>query len=188
MEFTGHVKKLTTEVAAVAGDGQQAEQGEAFGERLRAEVTDSGKTAADKTVEFVVESDDEDAPVFKGGERTASATTDASGQVAAPELIAGEGVGTYTVVAKSGEASARFKVEVTEKGASPSPTPSSSASASQTPGGSAGGTDPQGGSGGGLALTGTAGIGTLALAAALLAGLGIATVRFGPRLRARVRD
>ncbi|MEV2212320.1 glycine-rich protein [Streptomyces sp. NPDC050997] len=204
-DFTVHVKNLADEVEAVAGDEQQAEAGQPFAEALEALVTDSGKPAAGAKVDFMVEDDSMTGPRFENGGIGVQAVSDAEGRATAPELVAGAATGTYTVTAKvGGGASVSFTVEVVEKtdddpSASPSPSPSGSAGNGT---GGTGGTGDDGGSGTGgsggddstqfigdsLASTGADGIGLLLVAAAGLTALGVAAVRFSPRLRVRFQN
>ncbi|MER7173747.1 hypothetical protein [Streptomyces mesophilus] len=195
VEFTRHVKKDPTdgvEVKAVSGGGQQAEAGKEFAEPLVAMVTENGGRVNEDKVEFRVESQDEDAPVFEGGKRIVEVTSD-MGTATSPKLIAGKGTGEYTVVAHYKNVTAGFKVEVLAENGQPSPSPSPSEGAGSGgddgPGSDNSGT---GGSGsdddGGLALTGATGIGLLAGIGVLLAAAGFAAVRLAPRLRSRLRD
>ncbi|MEV6110325.1 hypothetical protein AB0M28_37335, partial [Streptomyces sp. NPDC051940] len=180
--FTEHVKKLTRAVSIVSGDGQQSRPGEAFPAPLKVKVTDSGSPAAGQAVIFLVEDDTEDGPRFDEGRADAvRITTDESGVAVASGLVAGRALGTYTVVVTSGEAGAHFTIKVTEQAtASPSSSPSAGATSPED-------TQGQGGSGG-LALTGAAGIGLLTAAAAALTALGVAMLRYGPRLLARMQN
>ncbi|MGW0596042.1 hypothetical protein ACWD11_02720 [Streptomyces sp. NPDC002776] len=187
--FTAHVAELSHAVEITGGDDQQAAPGEAFAEPLTVKVTKHGTSAADTEVEFSVESNTDEAPTFEG-EQSVSVTTDAEGEATATELVAGQEPGTYNVLATAGDAGIRFTVEVTEEGATASPSPSPSGTSDTTTGGTGstggtGGTDTQGDSGS-LALTGAAGIGTLAGAAAALVGLGWAATRL--RKRPRTQD
>ncbi|MFI9172892.1 hypothetical protein [Streptomyces lincolnensis] len=199
-DFTVHIKNLANEVEIVAGDEQQAEPGEPFAEALQVLVTDDGKPAAGAKVDYRVQGDSGNGPTFGGRVVGVEATADAEGKAVSDELVAGDELGTYTITATvGGGASATFTVEVVEKvesdpSASPSPSPSASASADAdggTGGGSDGGVTGGGNdnspqlTGGGLANTGAGGIGLIAGAAALLAALGIAAMRFSPKLRAR---
>ncbi|MFF4254237.1 hypothetical protein ACFY1L_23815 [Streptomyces sp. NPDC001663] len=181
--FTAQVKKTGYQVETAAGDGQQAGQGESFEDALQALVTADGKPAAVKDVEFKVEDGDEDAPRFDGEDQTVHITTDSDGKATAPTLIAGQGKGTYTVTATSAGATATFTVEVVaaDASASPSPSPSESSDGTGTSGDDSGtSTD-----GGILASTGAGGMGMLLAFAAGLGAVGVAAVRFAPRLRAR---
>lgn len=200
-DFTVHLKNLANKVKAAAGDKQQAEPGQPFPDALQALVTDDGKPAAGTKVDFRVEGDDWDGPRFEGRFAGVQATADAEGRAVSRELVAGEDLGTYTITASvGGGASATFTVEVVEKvetDPSSSPSPSPSGSADGTTGGtgddgssSGSGTDDstQTTSGGGLAVTGAGGIGLIAGVAALLAALGVAAVRFSPRLRSRFQS
>ncbi|MFD3502642.1 hypothetical protein [Streptomyces sp. NPDC058678] len=203
-DFTVHIKNLANEVKVVAGDKQQAEPGEPFAEALQVLVTDDGKPAAGAKVDYRVQGDSWNGPTFGGRAVGVQATADAEGKAVTRELVAGTELGTYTVTATvGGGASATFTVEVVEKVESD---PSASASPSPSPSGSAdgvtGGTGDDDGStagsgndnstqttsGGGLASTGAGGIGLIAGVAALLAALGVAAVRFSPRLRARFQN
>ncbi|MES5816382.1 hypothetical protein [Streptomyces sp. RG80] len=183
--FTAHVKKTTHVIEITGGDEQRAEPGAAFADPLTVKVTKADKPVT-TTVKFQVEGDAEDAPVFHGGESVARVATDTDGEATAPELTAGLATGTYTVVATVGEASARFTLEVTEEGATASPSPSPSTTTGTT--GTTGGSDNTGtqGDSGSLALTGAAGVGTLAGAAVALVGLGWAATRL--RKRPRTQD
>ncbi|MFF0157968.1 hypothetical protein ACFYRY_10610 [Streptomyces sp. NPDC005263] len=203
-DFTVHVRSLANAVEAVAGDEQQAEVGQPFAEALEALVIDSGKPAVGTTVDFVIDDATKKGPRFENGEVDVQAVTDEEGRATAPELVAGRATGTYTVTAKvEGGASAEFTVEVVEENdgpsASPSPSPSGSADHGTGVTGGTGddnGTGGTGGSGtsdsspltGGLASTGTGGIGLMLGAAAALAALGVAAVRFSPRLRLRLQN
>ncbi len=210
-DFVVHVRNLANEVKVLAGDKQQAEPGQPFPEVLQALVTDEGKPAAGVKVDFLVHSGSAGLPEFEGKYAGTRETADAEGKVSSRELVAGDELGTYTVTASvDGGASASFTVEVVEKvepdpSASPSPTPSPSGSADGVTGGTgdgdgSGGTDTggsvTGGSGndttsplsGGLASTGAGGIGLMLGAAAALAALGAAAVRFSPRLRVRLHN
>ncbi|GGX25172.1 hypothetical protein GCM10010297_52880 [Streptomyces malachitofuscus] len=204
--FKLRVKTLANEVKAVKGDGQQTRPGQPFPEKLQVLVTDDGKPAPGAKVDFFIEASRFDGgPVFKGGVSGVPATADADGIATAPrDIIAGDALGTYTVTAKApGGAGTTFTVEVVEKTADPSATPSPGASGG-TDGGSGddgkGGTDGKGDDGaaggskgagsssgvlGGLADTGAGGIALLATAALGLAAVGFAAVRFSPRLRLR---
>ncbi|MEU6253152.1 hypothetical protein [Streptomyces sp. NPDC047043] len=181
--FSAQVKKTAYQVEAAEGDGQQAGQGESFEDALQALVTADGKPAAVKDVAFKVEDGDDDAPRFDGEDRTVHVMTDSDGKATAPTLIAGRGKGTYTVTATSAGATATFTVEVVaaDASASPSPSPSESSDGTGTS------TDDSGTStdGGILASTGAGGMGMLLAFAAGLAALGVAAVRFAPRLKAR---
>ncbi|MER5209300.1 hypothetical protein ABT063_01535 [Streptomyces sp. NPDC002838] len=201
-DFTVHLKNLANEVTAVAGDKQQAEPGQPFAEALQAVVTDSGKPAVGAKVDFRVEGSGSGGPEFEGKFVGVQETADAEGKVTAPELVAGEELGTYTVTATvGGGASVAFTVEVvaedeTDPSASPTPSPTGSAD------NGTGGTGDDNGSGtggtgndnsaqltdGGLASTGAGGIGLMLGAAAALAALGVAAVRFAPRLRVRFQN
>ncbi|MGV9456306.1 glycine-rich protein [Streptomyces sp. NPDC003635] len=185
--FTARVGQTSHVLEITGGDEQQAKTGEAFAEPLTVKVTKGGDPAADTRVEFAVEGEAEGAPAFDGDEDSVSVSTDAYGEASAPELIAGQEPGTYSVVATVGEATTRFSLEVVEEDATLSPSPSPSGGSDTTTGGSNGtdGTDTQGDSGS-LALTGAAGIGTLAGAAAALVGLGWAATRL--RKRTRTQD
>ncbi|WP_030043726.1 hypothetical protein [Streptomyces resistomycificus] len=202
--FTVHIKNLANEVKVAGGDKQQAEPGQAFAEALQVLVTEDGKPAAGAKVDYLVQGDNWNRPKFDGVSEGVQATADAEGKATTThELIAGRDLGTYTITATvGGGASATFTVEVVEKvetdpSASPSPSPSGSAD------GTTGGTGDDDGStsgagndnstqtttsGGGLASTGAGGIGLIAGAAALLAALGVAAVRFSPRLRTRFQN
>ncbi|CCK28073.1 hypothetical protein BN159_3694 [Streptomyces davaonensis JCM 4913] len=184
--FTAHVAETSHTIEITGGDEQQAAIGDTFAEPLSVKVTKNGAPAADTEVQFTVESSDDEAPAFKGDEDSVKVTTDADGEATATDLVAGKEPGTYNVLAAAGDAGIRFTVEVTEKDASPSPSPSPSGTSDSTTGGSdsTGGTDTQGDSGS-LALTGAAGIGTLAGAAAALAALGWAAIRFTRSRRAQ---
>jgi hypothetical protein len=185
--FTAHVAQTSHAIEITGGDDQQAAPGDAFAEPLTVKVTKHGASAADTEVEFSVESNTDEAPAFEGDEQSVSVTTDADGEATATELVAGQEPGTYNVLATAGDAGIRFTVEVTEEGATASPSPSPSGTSDTTTGGtgSTGGTGAQGDSGS-LALTGAAGIGTLAGAAAALVGLGWAATRL--RKRTRTQD
>ncbi|WP_217240510.1 glycine-rich protein [Streptomyces sp. AC555_RSS877] len=200
--FTVHIKDLANEVKVTGGDKQQAEPGEPFAEALQVLVTDEGKPAVGAKVNYLVQSTSSNRPKFEGKADGVQATADDEGKATSRELVAGTELGTYTVVATvgTGGASATFTVEVVEKVES-----DPSASASPSPSGSAdgvtGGTGDDDGStagsgndnstqttGGGLASTGAGGIGLIAGVAALLAALGVAAVRFSPRLRTRFQS
>jgi hypothetical protein len=201
-DFTVHVKNLANEVKAVAGDKQQAEPGQPFAEALQAVVTDSGKPAVGAKVDFRVEGSGSGLPEFEGKFSGVQEIADAEGKVTAPELVAGEELGTYTVTATvGGGASATFTVEVVaedETDPSASPTPSPTGSADNGTGGTGddngSGTGGSGNdnstqlTGGGLASTGAGGIGLMLGAAAALAALGVAAVRFSPRLKLRFQN
>ncbi|MFI9818892.1 glycine-rich protein [Streptomyces sp. NPDC052013] len=200
--FTLRVKPLANEVKAVGGDGQRTEPGQPFPEALKAQVTDDGKPSAGAEVDFRIEASRFDGgPTFKGGAEGVRVTADAEGIATAPEIVAGEAPGTYTITAKvTGGAGATFTVEVAEKG-DPSATPSPGASAGTGGTDGDGGTDGNGdgdgaggGSGdgdsatgvlGGLADTGAGGIALLVTVAVALAAVGFAAVRLSPRLRTR---
>ncbi|MEU0069905.1 hypothetical protein ABZ027_10255 [Streptomyces sp. NPDC006332] len=209
-DFTVHVRNLANEVKAVAGDKQQAAVGQPFAEALEALVTDAGKPAVGVKVDFMIDDNTIKGPRFENGGVGDQAVTDDEGRATAPELVAGTATGTYTVTAKvGGGASAEFTVEVVEEtetddpSASPSPSPSPSGSAGNGTGVTGGtgddsgtGTGGSGGSGsndsspltGGLASTGAGGIGLMLGAAAALAALGVAAVRFSPWLRLRLQN
>ncbi|MGP2435727.1 glycine-rich protein [Streptomyces sp. JW3] len=184
--FTAHVGRTSHALTITGGDEQRAEPGTAFAESLAVRVTKDGAPAVDTEVTFAVEGDAEDAPVFADGAGTVLATTDADGRATAAELIAGQTPGVYTVLASAGGTTIRFTVEVTEKQAADSPSPSTSETSSTAPTDSdgSGGTSAPGGSGS-LASTGAADLGTLAAAALALAALGWAATRFGRRARTR---
>lgn len=186
--FTAHVAETSHAIEITGGDDQQAEAGAAFAEPLAVKVTKNGAPAADTEVEFTVESSIEGAPTFEGDADSVNVTTDADGEASATELVAGQEPGTYNVLATAGDTGIRFTVEVTQKDTPASPSPSPSGTSDTTTGGSDStggtGTDTQGGSGS-LALTGAAGIGTLAGAAAALAALGWAALRFTRSRRAQ---
>lgn len=203
-DFTVHIKNLANEVKIVAGDEQQAEPGEPFAEALQVLVTDDGKPAAGAKVDYLVQGDSWNGPKFGGRADGVQATADAEGKAVSRELVAGDELGTYTITATvGGGASATFTVEVVEKvdtdpSESPSASPSPSDSAAGTTGGSS---DDNNGSGSGndnstqttsggglLASTGAGGIGLMLGAAAALAALGVAAVRFSPRLRPRFQN
>ena len=211
-DFTVHVRNLANEVEVVAGDEQQAEAGQPFAEALQALVTDSGRPAVGAKVNFLVQGGRSGGPEFEGKYAGTEETADSEGKVTSRELVAGEEPGTYTVTATvGGGATVSFTVEVLEStdddpSASPSPSPSPSDSAGNGTGGTGetGGTGDDGGSGTGgsggpgddstqfigdsLASTGTDGIGLLLVAAAALTALGVAAVRFSPRLRVRLQN
>jgi hypothetical protein len=203
-DFTVHVKNLVNEVKVLAGDKQQAEPGQPFSEALQALVTDEGKPAVGAKVDFRVEGSGSGLPEFEGKYSGTQETADAEGKVTAPELVAGETTGTYTVTAVvGGGASATFTVEVvSEAGTDPSASPSPSGSAGSGTGGTGGtggsadngGTDGSGNddsaqlTGGGLASTGAGGLGLIVGVAGVLAVLGIAAVRFSPKLRLRFQN
>ncbi|MFJ3796677.1 hypothetical protein ACIPSJ_10340 [Streptomyces sp. NPDC090088] len=183
--FTAHVGETAHSIEITGGDGQQARPGASFAEPLSVAVSAAGARAAGTVVEFRVRSDADGAPVFKGDERTVSVTTDADGEASAPELVAGERTGTYTVTATAADATARFTLKVTAADeASPSPSPSPSGTGQAAPGAS----DGDDGGAGDLALTGAGDIGTLAAAAVALAAAGWAVLRVAPRLRTRFRS
>ncbi|MFE0548258.1 glycine-rich protein [Streptomyces pilosus] len=206
--FELRVKTQANEVEAVGGDGQRTLPGQPFPERLQVLVTDDGEPAPGARVDFLIEASRFDgAPVFRGGVSGVAATADAEGRATAPrDIVAGDVPGTYTVTAKvPGGAGTTFTVEVVDKTAEPSATPSPGASdgtggtggdgdqggTGGTGDGTAGGGSGDGGSStgllGGLADTGAGGIGLLVTAALGLAAVGFAAVRFSPRLRPRSR-
>ncbi|PAZ17233.1 hypothetical protein CLM62_03760, partial [Streptomyces sp. SA15] len=206
-DFTVHMKNLANEVKVVAGDKQQAEPGQPFAEALQVLVTEDGKPAAGAKVNYLVQGDSWNGPTFGGRAVGVQATADAEGKAVSRELVAGDELGTYTITATvGGGASATFTVEVVEKvdtdpSESPSASPSPSDSAAGTTGDTSGGTSDdnnasgsgndnstQTTSGGGLASTGAGGIGLMLGAAAALAALGVAAVRFSPRLKLRFQN
>lgn len=204
--FRLRVKTLANEVEAVRGDGQRTLPEQPFPETLQVRVTDDGTAAPGAKVDFFIEASRFDGgPVFEGGVQGVRATAGAEGLATAPrQVIAGDVPGTYTVTAKvPGGAGTTFTLEVAEKTADPSATPAPSPSggpdgddgkgdgAGKGDDGAAGGSGDGGSSSGvlgSLADTGAGGIALLVTAALGLAAVGLAAVRFSPRLRLRLQD
>ncbi|MFI2645734.1 hypothetical protein [Streptomyces sp. NPDC018610] len=97
---------------AVGGDGQSTDQGEPFADRLvvKAWSADGQTLITGEPVTFTVTQGD---AVLAGGSRTATVTTDPTGQATPPVLTAGTTTGPVKVTAQSGTAQVVFSLEVT---------------------------------------------------------------------------